>query len=195
MRRTRTGRDSWPRVVRGRCEGWDSNSRQTACLAPLGRCDWLCSNPSVRLSGLAVARPEECEGWDSNPWTPTRAGLKPAAVGLAWLPSRRRRRRAVRGVDLPASGQVGFGTPSRQHAGPRGAGSRGRVAGLRPVVRGYASVVVSVPAISVSVAVPIGVSVSVPIAGVSVPAASVSVAPAPPSERFAVAVTAESFSV
>ena len=37
--------------------------------------------PARRLSPV-------CEGWDSNPGTPMGAGLKPAAFGLALLPSR-----------------------------------------------------------------------------------------------------------
>ena len=46
------------------------------------------SNPRTILTALTFVRAGECEGWDSNPGTPTGAGLKPAAFGLAQPPSR-----------------------------------------------------------------------------------------------------------
>ncbi len=42
----------------------------------------------IPLASLLTSVRRRCEGGDSNPWTPTGAGLKPAAFGLAQPPSR-----------------------------------------------------------------------------------------------------------
>ena len=72
--------------VRRRCEGGDSNRNQTCSL----RCARLIGfeSSSRRFGAARSCAAHSCEGGDSNPWTPTGAGLKPAAFGLAQPPSR-----------------------------------------------------------------------------------------------------------
>ena len=48
---------------------------------------WRDSNPGVLQTCSSHSFDWVCEGWDSNPGTPTGAGLKPAAFGLAQPPS------------------------------------------------------------------------------------------------------------